>query len=120
MEMETSTVADIEVLSAAKDSAPNPTSPKGAGAFKQILAAGDAEAEGNVADDPLGSKKGHYVSGWPIDTGSNHHDQGRLVALKLDEMVIASPANTGEKEIRIHTPRRQFRVKPVSNDESKM
>ena len=50
---------------------------------------------------------------WPIETGFNHHNKGRLVALTSREVVIETQSRVG-KEVRIHFPRINFRIQPVS------
>ncbi|KAF4548287.1 Hypothetical protein D9617_29g006630 [Elsinoe fawcettii] len=70
--------------------------------------------EGEVHPDPLELKKGQEVAVWPIDTGFNHKDKGRLVALSKEEVVLAIKAKKDpSKEIRLHAPRWGFRVAPV-------
>ena len=45
------------------------------------------------------------VESWPIDSGFNHHDRGKLVSLISKEAVLASQSKVGGKEVRIHHPR---------------
>ena len=77
--------------------------------------------EGNVDDnDPLGLKKGQYVESWPIDSGFNHHDRGKLVSLTSNEVVLVSQSKVGGKEVRIHHPRWNFRIRAVSEEGAKL
>ncbi|KAK3988664.1 hypothetical protein QBC44DRAFT_243169 [Cladorrhinum sp. PSN332] len=74
---------------------------------------GEGEYKGNVdGGEPvvkaLGLKRGHEVEVWPTDSGSNHRDRGVLVGLDEREVVWVS-----EKGVRVHAPRRGFRVTRV-------
>ncbi|MCJ1468581.1 hypothetical protein MMC07_007210 [Pseudocyphellaria aurata] len=103
-----------KAISSAKASAPKPTTLRSAEAIKHILQADFAESEGQVDEnDPVGLKKDQDVESWPIDTGSNHRDRGRLVALTSTEVVLASPSKVGGKEIHIHHPRTSFTIQAV-------
>ena len=94
---------------------PKPITLSGAEAIRQITQADFTEHEGHVdTNDPIGLKKGQDVESWPIDTGSNHHDRGRLVALSLKEVVIATASKVRGKEVHIHHPRTNFRVQAVT------
>ena len=62
--------------------------------------------------DPLGLKKGVEVEVWPVESGFNHRDRGRLVGLSKEEMVIEKGLEG--KKIRLHFPRIGFRVKEVN------
>lgn len=108
-------------MSAAKSSSPKPVTLKGTDAVKFVTQAEFAEPEGRVDDgDPLALKKGQDVEVWPIDTGFKHRDRGLLVALTLKESVVAAQSKVGEKEIRIHHPRTNFRIQAVSAPEAKL
>ena len=65
--------------------------------------------------DPLRLDVGDEVRVWPTDTGSAHKDQGRLVRLKEDEVVIEVCGADGTP-VRLHTPRWGFRVEKVIMD----
>ena len=83
--------------------------------MKYVVQAEYYEPEGNVdIGDPLGLKKGQDVESWPIDSGSRHHDQGRLVSLSSREVVLASQSKIRGKEVRIHHPRWNYRVRAVN------
>ncbi|TVY22777.1 hypothetical protein LHYA1_G008264, partial [Lachnellula hyalina] len=74
------------------------------------------EPEGDVeVNDPSGLKKGDEIEVWPIDTGFNHRDKGRLVKLDGAEIVIEGKTVKGGA-IRIHCPRHGFRVRKVAGD----
>jgi len=74
------------------------------------------EPEGDVeVNDPSGLKKGDEIEVWPIDTGFNHRDKGRLVKLDGAEVVIEGKTVKGGA-IRIHCPRHGFRVRKVAGD----
>ena len=66
-------------------------------------------------NDPSGLKKGDVIEVWPIDTGFNHRDKGRLVKLDGAEVVIEGKTVKGGA-IRIHCPRHGFRVRKVGGD----
>ena len=83
--------------------------------MKYIIQAEYSEPEGDVDEnDPLGLNKGQDVESWPIDSGSRHHDRGRLVSLTPREVVLASQSKVGGKEVRIHHPRWNYRIRAVS------
>jgi len=88
--------------------------------LKQISSSGFAEAEGAVdGNDPTGLKRGVVVEVWPIDTGSNHRDRGRLVGLNGGEIVIESQTREGT-EVRVHVPRHGFRIRSAEGGASKI
>ena len=104
-----------KAVSTAKSAAPKPTTLKGPEAVKYIVSAEYHEPEGEVdASDPLGLVKGQDVESWPIDSGSRHHDRGKLVSLSSKEAVLASQSKVGGKEVRIHHPRWNYRIRPVN------
>lgn len=94
--------------------APKPTTLKGAEALKYITQAEFAELKGDVdGEDPLGLKKGQYVESWPIDSGFNHRDMGQLFALTPQEVILTTQTKIGHREVHIHHPRRNFRIRAV-------
>lgn len=100
-----------EAVRAAKSSGPKVVTLKGPEAVSFVSDANLAESGGHVdAADPLGLGEGQEVEVWPIDSGFNHHDRGRLVSLTPDEVVLASRTKTGQDAVRIHFPRWGFRV----------
>ena len=110
-----------KAISIAKSSAPKPTTLKGAEAVKHIIEAEFSEKEGDIeASDPLGLKKGQDVESWPIDSGFNHHDRGKLVSLTSKEVVLASQSEVGGKDVRIHHPRWNFRTRAVNGSGAKL
>jgi hypothetical protein len=71
------------------------------------------EEEGDVeSGDPSGLSKGDEVEVWPIDSGFNHKDRGRLVKLDGGEIVVEGKTKN-EKTVKIHAPRHGFRVRRV-------
>lgn len=109
-----------EELNAAKASSPKPTTYEGAEAVKYIVQADFAEVEGSVdANDPLKLQKSQEIESWPIDSGFRHHDRGRLVTLTSKEVVLASQSKDGGKEVRIHHPRWNFRIRAVDEEATK-
>ena len=109
-------------LAAAKSRIQKPTTMEGADAIKHITQADFCEPEGKVDEtDPLGLPKGQDVEVWPIDSGFKHRDRGSLVALTEQEVVLSTQSKIGNKEIRIHYPRTNFRIQAVSGgEESKL
>jgi glutathione S-transferase len=106
-----------DALSAAKSGAPKPTTLKGADALKQITGADFVETEVSVdSNDPLGLEPGENIEVWPSDTGMNHRDQGRLVGLTSDEVVLECQTKMAEKVVRIHAPRRGFRIRRTTGE----
>ena len=107
--------------SSAKLAAGNSETLKGTTALRQIMAAGYFETEKPFdMSDPLGLKPGQNVEVWPIDSGSSHHDFGKLVSLDTQEVVFESQLKVGGKSIRIHAPRNGFRVRASSDVEAKL
>lgn len=99
----------------AKKSAPKPVELKGPEASKHIYSASYSTDEKFVDDnDPLQIKEGEVVDVWPTDSGTNHRDQGKLVKISKDEVVIAVKGEQGE-ELHLHAPRWGFRIRPVSS-----
>jgi hypothetical protein len=97
-------------IAKAKKEAPQVTELEGAAAVERILAS-PFKGEGlRVDSDPLGLKQDEVVSMWPIDTGYDRKDTGRLVKLTADEVAIATKSEQGGKEIRIHYPRWNYTV----------
>ena len=110
-----------KAVSTAKSSAPKPTTLKGSEAVKYIVQAEYYEPEGDVdGSDPLGLESGQDVESWPIDSGSRHHDRGRLVSLTSKEVVLASQSKVDGKEVRIHHPRWNFRIRAVKAGGAKL
>jgi len=101
-----------KAVATAKSSVPKPATLKGPDMIERVTASSFAEPDGSVdANDPLGLKSGQDVEVWPTDSGFSHHDQGKLLSLTSAEVVIAAQTKTGGKEVRIHTPRTNFRIR---------
>lgn len=106
-----------DALAAAKSSAPEPITLKGADAIKQITGADFVEPEVSVdLNDPLGLKPGENIEVWPTDTGVNHRDQGHLVGLTSDEVVLECQTKMAEKVVRVHAPRRGFQIRRTTGE----
>ncbi len=102
-------------LKAARNSAPKVITLKGAEAIQYVTQAEFAEPDGEVdSRDPLALKKGQDVESWPIDSGFNHRDRGQLVALTRQEIVLKTQAKIGHRDVHIHHPRTNFRIRAVS------
>ena len=65
--------------------------------------------------DPLGLEARQDVAVWSIDSGFSHKDQGKLVKLVWNEVVIEKNVDSevGKGTIRLHFPRTGFRVAPA-------
>ena len=103
-----------QAVTTAKATAQKPTTLNGPEAFKFITQASFAEEEGEVEEDPLSLHKGQDVEVWPLDTGVKHHDKGKLVALNAKEVVIATRTEAEARELRVHYPRRNFRIQALA------
>ena len=100
----------------AKESGPEPTKIEGAEAIKQILNSNFvSEKELKVEEDPEGLKEGEEVEMFPIDTGYNRRDRGKLVLLNSQEVAVQAKSEQGGKDIRIHYPRWNFSVKAAGS-----
>ena len=64
--------------------------------------------------DPIKLHADEEVEVFPADTGMNHKDKGKLIKLTPEEVVIEKRTSAG-RAIRIHAPRRGFRVRKVTS-----
>ena len=88
-------------ISSAKEKAPTPAELEGKDAVSKVLNSGFDESELKVHPDPTGLKAGEEVAMWPVDTGYNCKDEGKLVGLSSWEAVVSSRAREDEgKEVR--------------------
>lgn len=98
---------------AAAIKAGKPKSLSGQEAIDQISKADYAEPESEVeSGDPLGLEKGQEIEVWPIDSGFNNKDRGKLVGLSGAEIVIQSKTKNGVA-VRVHAPRHGFRLRGI-------
>ncbi|KAJ0413776.1 hypothetical protein BJY00DRAFT_54100 [Aspergillus carlsbadensis] len=78
-------------------------------------AASDHTADAIEENDPLVQAnrfhKGQMVQVWPTDSGSRHKTVGKLVGLTSKEITIET--TEGEVVVRVHAPRKGFRVNAV-------
>jgi hypothetical protein len=94
---------------------------KGEEAAKRVLGAKYAELESDVEEqDSMGLNKGRDVEVWPIDSGSRHHDRGQLVGINEQEIVLDLPSKAGQRGVRLHCPRTNFRIRAVTRGNSKL
>jgi glutathione S-transferase len=96
-----------------------PESIKGEQAAEVITSSGSVGAEtGFDEGDPVvqakGLKKGQSVRIWPSDYGFTHKDEGQLVGVTRDEVVIETRAENGGR-VFVHAPRVGFRIAPSSS-----
>ena len=108
-------------LKGALKSSPKPTPIDGQAALAAITGAEYTDKDLTVdSTDPLQLAEGVEVKVWPTDGGGKgHEDRGRLVKLDKYEVAIQTKASDG-REIRLHAPRWNFRIRPVANDKAKM
>jgi hypothetical protein len=87
-------------VAAAKERAPTPAELSGAEAIKKVLSSNFVDDNLSVNPDPLDLQEGQIVEMFPVDTGFNAKDSGKLIGLGKDEAVIETRTREGEKEIR--------------------
>lgn len=109
-------------LASAKESAPQPTELSGPDAVARVLGAGfqEDDKELTVEEDPEGFEAGDEVEMWPVDTGFDRKDGGKLVKLRVNEAVVAKRSLQEGKEVRVHYPRWNFAMKkavPTDSEE---
>lgn len=96
---------------------PRPTRIDGETAAQRVFNAKYADSDiGIDTKDPLGLNKGDLVQVWPTDSGFNHRDEGRLIGLSQDEIVISIQTEDTIAPIHLHCPRTGFRVVAVKTD----
>lgn len=101
----------------ATSSAPKPQEMNDEEATKSIESSAFAEKDLGVdSKDPHALKAGEQVSMWPIDTGFEYRETGKLVTLNSQESAVMSKTNNGV-DVRIHHPRWQFRIEGNSRSE---
>ncbi len=98
-----------EAIAAAKEKAPKPTELDGKDAVAKILSSPYTDNV-KVEADPIGLKEGQNVEMYPVDTGFDRKDSGKLVGLTSSEAVVEARSNEGGKDIRIHYPRWNFEI----------
>jgi hypothetical protein len=99
-----------DAIAKAKKIAPQVSELEGSAAVERILASPFKDEDLRVDSDPLALKKDEVVSMWPIDTGYDRKDTGKLVKLTADEVAVATKSEHGGKEVRIHYPRWNYTV----------
>jgi glutathione S-transferase len=108
-----------ETVDTAKAQLGKPVILKGEQAVQHIKNAQVSEDQADeriVEGDPFALRIGDKVRVWPTDYGSRHKDEGTLVGLKLDEIIIEVKATDGSP-VRLHTPRRGFAIVKVDVSE---
>lgn len=101
-----------DAIAKAKEAAPTPPELEGKDAIQEILDSDFEEKNPKVEADPIGLKEGQLVDMYPIDTGYNKRDSGKLVVLNAHEAAVSALTQQGSKEIRIHYPRWNFEIVP--------
>lgn len=97
----------------AKERAPKPTELSGPDAVSKILGSGFEEDGLEVKADPSGLQQGQEVEMYPVDTGFNYRDSGKLVGLSRSEAVVRTVSMQDGKEMRVHYPRWNFIIGSV-------
>jgi hypothetical protein len=101
-------------LSEARAAYPKPVTFSGEEALLRFKSAEFSEPEGDVdGTDALKLRKGQEVMVWPTDSGSAHRDNGKLLVLNAQEVVVQRKALDKQTDVRIHWPRTNFRIVPV-------
>lgn len=110
-----------DALSSAIKQNPKPVRIKGEQALTTITAADFTDADVSVdARDPLQLPAGTFVSLWPTDGGGRgYQDYGSLVKLTRDQVAISLKASNG-KEIRLHAPRWNFRIRAAEPEKAQL
>lgn len=83
---------------------------------KRILDSALTESDATTVDerDVLNLRRGQRVSVAPVDFGFTHKDEGELVGLSKDEVVILSDVPGGRGQLRLHYPRINFKILPLA------
>ena len=105
-------------VKAASSKLGKPTRLQSSKAIAHITSAKYPDPDGSMQidqNDPMAKflKQGQTVASWPVDTGFQNKDFGKLVKLDKQELVLEVTGKDGRQGIRIHHPRWNFRVKPV-------
>lgn len=88
---------------------------EGPEALKRVHAAKLDGESGQVEEhDPLGLKKGQKVNVSPIDTGYTAQEEGELLSLHGQEVIVGVKTKEGA-DVRLHCPRWNFRIKGAQN-----
>lgn len=99
-------------VASAKESAPTPPELEGKDAISRILSS-SLTADVKVEADPLDLEQDQEVEMYPVDTGYDRKDSGKLVGLNAHEAVVSTQSKEGGKEMRIHYPRWNFEIAAV-------
>ncbi|KXS97774.1 hypothetical protein AC579_8824 [Pseudocercospora musae] len=76
-----------------------------------ILAAGFTEQDPCFDEtDVLGLQKGQPITIAPVDFGFTHKDEGNLIGLSRNEVVIEAQVPQGMGSLRLHYPRINFKI----------
>ncbi|MCJ1372103.1 hypothetical protein MMC20_003324 [Loxospora ochrophaea] len=101
-------------IKSASSTLSKPTSLTGSAAAQHILSLPPSAFDTSVdANDPLQLTQGQDVEIWPIDSGFSHKDRGKLVGLSLRECVISVKSQDSGKEVLVHFPRTNFRIRAL-------
>lgn len=91
---------------------------QGVDAVQAVLSSDFTDKQLSVdSNDPVQLKEGTSVEVFPTDGGGfmdKDKDRGRLIKLTKDEVAIAVQSEKGDKELHIHAPRWNFRIREAS------
>ncbi|KAI0134163.1 glutathione S-transferase [Xylariales sp. AK1849] len=100
-----------------------PRTLNGEEAAKLVVTSAFAEDEGDVDGSEVyvtaeALKSGDTVKVWPTDTGASHKDTGKLLAATSNQVVVEIQGQAGG--VRLHAPRHGFKVRKVTEGNSKL
>jgi hypothetical protein len=105
-------------LEKAKEKTPKPLTLEGKDAVSAVLSSDFTDKELSVdSNDPIQLRAGTSVEVYPTDGGGfmdKNKDRGRLIKLTKDEVAIAVQSEQGDKEVHIHAPRWNFKIREAS------
>lgn len=106
-----------EEVARAKARAPKPLTLTSGDAVRAVLDSAFTDYALSVdANDPVQLKEGTSVEVFPTDGGGfmeKDKDRGRLIKLTKDEVAIAVRSLQGDKEVHLHAPRWNFKIRAV-------
>jgi hypothetical protein len=108
----------MQEVEKAQARAPKPLTLDSADAVQAVLDSDFSDDKLSVdSADPIQLKEGANVEVFPMDGGGfmdKNKDRGRLIKLTKDEVAIAVQSQKGDKEVRIHAPRWNFKIREAS------
>ena len=96
-----------------------PTTLKGDIAAEKILNGNHTSKISINSQDPSGLQEGQQVQVFPIDSGRSHKDQGRLIGLNEEEIVMEKKVK-GDKVLHLHFPRLNFTLTAIGDNAARL